>query len=95
MTENPLSKVFRIHIGGDFYDRTYLGYWMEIIRNQPKTRFYTYTRSWQDGTGNIARAFVKGLRELSGIGNMRLRRTRFPGRHEKRLVDDAAPDAKA
>jgi hypothetical protein len=72
LSDNPLSKVFRIHVGGDFFDLSYLGLWSKIVTNNPRTRFYAYTRSWQDGSGVVARPFVAGLNAFAKHDNVRL-----------------------
>lgn len=72
MVSSPLSRVLRIHVGGDFYDQVYTGLWEKIIRENPKTRFYTYTRSWQDGRGHVSPGFVRELSALAAMPNMRL-----------------------
>ena len=41
------SKVFRIHVSGDFYSVDYIQAWDVIISECPNTMFYAYTRSWQ------------------------------------------------
>ena len=72
LSENPISRVFRIHVGGDFFSLNYLGLWSRIVENNPRTRFYAYTRSWQDGAGRIARQFVAGLNDFCAHANVRL-----------------------
>jgi hypothetical protein len=37
-------KVLRIHDSGDFYSRSYLNSWLEIIKRNPSVRFYAYTK---------------------------------------------------
>jgi len=72
------SKVFfapvvRVHVGGDYYSIKYLRLWKEIVKNQRhRSRFYSYTRSWQNGRGRIKQSFLQDLRELSRLENMRL-----------------------
>lgn len=34
----------RIHDAGDFYSRTYLKAWLEIVKGAPGTRFFAYTK---------------------------------------------------
>lgn len=41
-------RVVRIHVGGDFYSVDYAQKWLRVIEKSPRTRFYFYTRSWQD-----------------------------------------------
>ncbi|GIW89666.1 MAG: hypothetical protein KatS3mg109_0098 [Pirellulaceae bacterium] len=43
----------RIHASGDFYSPEYVRKWVEIARECRQTEFYAYTRSWQDGRGNV------------------------------------------
>jgi hypothetical protein len=35
----------RIHDSGDYYSPTYLEKWLQIARNNPQTKFYSYTKS--------------------------------------------------
>jgi hypothetical protein len=39
------TLVFRIHASGDFYNKEYFLKWIEIIKNNPDTKFYAYTRN--------------------------------------------------
>lgn len=69
----PFAPVMRIHVGGDYYSVPYIRVWMDIIdAHRARTRFYSYTRSWQNGRGRIAKKFIKPLRRLSKMTNMRL-----------------------
>lgn len=46
--ENQLprsEKVFRIHVGGDFFNKSYLDAWIEIAKHYPDITFYTYSKS--------------------------------------------------
>jgi hypothetical protein len=67
-----LTGVVRMHVGGDFFSPDYVDVWSSIIRHRKYTRFYAYTRSWQDGKGKVRKEFIKPLRTLSGLENMRL-----------------------
>ena len=39
------KKVFRIHVGGDYFSTEYIEKWYKIILNNPQMKFYSYTRS--------------------------------------------------
>ena len=67
-----LSKVVRVHAGGDFYSEEYIDLWLEVAKNRPETRFYAYTRSWQDGRGSLQSSFIEHLDALSKADNWRL-----------------------
>lgn len=67
-----LTGVVRVHVGGDYFSPDYVGVWSDILRHRKYTRFYAYTRSWQNGKGEIRREFVKPLKNLSAMENMRL-----------------------
>jgi hypothetical protein len=67
-----LTGVVRVHVGGDYFSPDYVALWSEIIRQRKYTRFYAYTRSWQNGKGNVRKEFIGPLRELAGLRNMRL-----------------------
>lgn len=38
-------KAFRIHDSGDFFDRNYAMWWMNIVKSIPTVQFYAYTKS--------------------------------------------------
>jgi len=38
-------KYVRIHVGGDFFSRTYFAAWAEVARQVPNMLFYAYTKS--------------------------------------------------
>lgn len=40
-------KAVRIHPAGDFYSNEYTQKWIEIVRDNPDTQFWAYTRSWR------------------------------------------------
>lgn len=67
-----LTEVVRIHVGGDFFSPEYVGLWVDVIKARQDTRFYAYTRSWQNGRGKIANDFIDPLTTLSELPNMRL-----------------------
>jgi len=67
-----LTGVVRMHVGGDFFSPDYVNIWSTIISQRKYTRFYAYTRSWQNGKGKVRREFVTPLRHLAGLENMRL-----------------------
>lgn len=70
--ELPLTEVVRIHVGGDFFSPAYVDLWAQIVSARPDVRFYAYTRSWQNGSGKIAKDFIEPLRRLAQLPNMRL-----------------------
>lgn len=67
-----LSPVFRVHVGGDFFEPWYVDLWIDIARKQKNVRFFAYTRSWQNGKGKIAKRFIDPLRTFSKLDNARL-----------------------
>ena len=67
-----ISKVVRVHAGGDFYSTDYINMWVKIAKACHDIRFYAYTRSWQDGKGSLQRDFIEALDELSKVENFRL-----------------------
>lgn len=40
-------KLVRIHSSGDFYSLDYFRAWLDIARQCPTVRFFTYTRTWR------------------------------------------------
>lgn len=71
-TQAKLSPVFRVHVGGDFFDPAYVELWNDIAKARPHVRFFAYTRSWQNGKGRIAKPFIKPLRKFARMDNARL-----------------------
>lgn len=67
-----LTGVVRMHVGGDFFSPEYVNVWSDIISQRKYTRFYAYTRSWQNGKGELRREFIKPLKNLAALENMRL-----------------------
>ena len=45
--QDNASKVFRIHVVGDFYTPEYIQKWTMIVDALPSVTFYAYTRSWR------------------------------------------------
>ena len=38
------TRLFRIHVSGDFFDATYFEMWLRVIRSHPGTRFLAFTK---------------------------------------------------
>jgi hypothetical protein len=70
--ELGLTEVVRVHVGGDFFSPDYADLWVQIVEARQDVRFYAYTRSWQDGRGNVAKSFLGPLRRLAQLPNMRI-----------------------
>lgn len=58
--------IVRIHVSGDFYNRSYIRKWEKIIRATPGTAFFAYTRSWREPS------LLAGLERLRRLPNMQL-----------------------
>ena len=41
-------QVLRIHVVGDFYDEAYIAKWHNIVKANPRTKFFAFTRSWTE-----------------------------------------------
>ena len=41
------SRLFRIHGNGEFHSMENLEFWLEICKNNPDVKFYTYTKSYE------------------------------------------------
>lgn len=61
-----LILVFRIHVSGEFYSVAYVLKWIRIAKRRKATKFYTYTRSWQDAE------MLTALTELGRLPNVYL-----------------------
>lgn len=46
-------KVFRIHVGGDFFSREYFKAWVTIASIHPEVNFFAFTKQWD---------YIKGIR---------------------------------
>ena len=40
------KKLFRIHESGDFYSQAYINKWATIVKNNPKIKFYGYSKKF-------------------------------------------------
>ena len=54
----------RIHVGGDFFHRTYVEAWIRLCKAMRRTKFWAYTRSW---SVQSLRPFLEELRELPNV----------------------------
>lgn len=59
------EKVFRIHVGGDFFNQSYLRAWVKVAKHFPDILFYAYSKSIPFFTGlqlpnNFIVTFSKG-----------------------------------
>ena len=41
----PKADVYRVHVGGDYFNQDYLEAWCEVARRYPDRLFYSYTKS--------------------------------------------------
>lgn len=41
-----IAPCFRIHVSGDFAEKEYIEAWYRVCQGYPKTRFWSYSRSW-------------------------------------------------
>ena len=46
-TKNKDTKVFRLHVSGDFFNVKYIYNWVNIAKQCKDVMFYGYTRSWE------------------------------------------------
>ncbi len=45
--DNPSApRLFRIHVGGDFYSKAYFELWLRVVRKHPQTRFLAFTKQF-------------------------------------------------
>jgi hypothetical protein len=58
--------VLRVHVSGDLFSAGYARKWAAIARRCPRTRFYTYTRSWR------VPEIAPTLARLAALDNFRL-----------------------
>jgi hypothetical protein len=61
-------KTVRIHESGDFFSQDYLDMWTSIIRENPKTRFYAYTKV----------VHLLDFSEITGLHNFNLVKSVLP-----------------
>lgn len=55
----PLSDVVRLHVEGDFFSNDYLTFWLDIIKKNPKIKFYCYTKNFK-----LFKEFLEGGKKL-------------------------------
>jgi len=67
-------EAVRIHPAGDFYSTAYVRKWIEIVRSNPDTKFWGYTRSWRAEATRAAGCskIRSALKELAGLPNIEL-----------------------
>lgn len=58
--------IVRWHSSGDFYSVQYVKDWAQIVKKNPNTRFYGYSRSWRDASIRVE------LEKLVRYNNVRL-----------------------
>lgn len=63
-TEEPCAV--RIHSSGDFYSTDYIGFWINVAKQNKQVKFWAYTRSW------IIDRFHRNLDELRSLCNVEL-----------------------
>lgn len=56
----------RIHSSGDFFSIEYIDFWIDIIKSNPTTQFWGYTRSWR------VPELSQKIFELSSLKNINL-----------------------
>jgi len=49
-------RLFRIHVGGDFYSAAYFELWLRVIRRHKRTRFLAFTKQF-----DIVRPYLNNL----------------------------------
>ena len=62
----------RIHATGDFFNREYVNAWISIVKANPGTRFWTYTKSYGHG-------FDAALDDLNALPNCNIVKSIVPG----------------
>lgn len=60
------SKVFRLHVSGDWFNLQYIYNWIKIIKANPDISFYTYTHSWTNAN------LLPHLETIKNLPNMTL-----------------------
>ena len=63
---SKLRDLFRWHVSGDFDSVEYIHFAIEVVRSNPDTKFWAYTRSW-----NVAE-LLPHLEILRALPNMQL-----------------------
>jgi hypothetical protein len=63
-------KLVRIHSSGDFFNKAYLGAWIDVARSMPQTLFYGYTKS-VDKFIQMANQIPENLRVTMSLGGKR------------------------
>jgi hypothetical protein len=69
------SKIFRIHVGGDFFSKAYLDGWIQVALKNPDILFYTYTKSYPYFKNVV---LPSNFRVVFSLG----------GKHDKEIIND-------
>ena len=62
----------RIHVTGDFFNKEYVMAWIEIVKDNPGCRFWTYTKAYGHG-------FDNELKALNSFPNCNIVESLIPG----------------
>ena len=81
-TRKP-KKIIRLHASGDFYSQEYIDKWYNIIKDNPNTMFYGYTKNIEAlklnelDNCNIIYSFIEGYRNYGTIEYCQLLHDKF------------------
>jgi hypothetical protein len=78
----PMNVPFRIHVTGDFHSPEYVKKWVQILKDNPKRKFYAYTKSHD----------LDGIEELEKLPNMVVRHSYGSSADDK--IDPKKPHCK-
>ena len=70
---NPITWMWdaiRIHDAGDFHSAEYVRKWVEVIKKNPKLKFYAYTKSF--GSMQSEPGLSEAMKELEALPNMKI-----------------------
>lgn len=51
--------VVRLHVLGDFYNKTYVRFWMKMLKKYPQLHIYGYTHRWPEHKDGIGKEIEK------------------------------------
>lgn len=80
--DSPTSpRLFRIHVGGDFFNAEYFAMWVRVIAAHPETQFLAFTKQFDvvsEYSGTIPANFSLVLSAWPGMDIPDELQTRFP-----------------
>jgi hypothetical protein len=57
--KNSNGFVIRLHVLGDFYSKTYVNFWIRMLKRHPELKIFGYTHRWPEHKDGIGKAIER------------------------------------